>query len=107
MEETTEILRRKNEQWVSAKSSKAFGKKVDLQKIERRQFQTEMEVTGRMSIVENDDWLATRLKAVSSEDMNRELGKIKDDQSKLRTIFDLVNLVNSQSKTLLPTPWLL
>ena len=86
---------------------KRLAKKADLQKIERRQFQTEMEVTGRMSIVENDDWLATRLKAVSSEDMNRELGKIKDDQSKLGTIFDLVNLVNSQSKTLLPTPWLL
>lgn len=55
-------------------------------------------MTGRMSIVENDDWLATRLKAVSSEDMNRELGKIKDDQSKLGTIFDLVNLVNSRAK---------
>ena len=86
---------------------KVLSRKIDLQKIERRQFQTEMEVTGRMSIVENDDWLATRLKAVSSDDMNRELGKIKDDQSKLKAIFDFVDFDQFQSKTLLPTLWLL
>ncbi|PAV59670.1 hypothetical protein WR25_21262 isoform A [Diploscapter pachys] len=87
VEETTEILRRKNEQW----------------KIERRQFQTEMEVTGRMSIVENDDWLATRLKAVSSDDMNRELGKIKDDQKQnavTDTLAALVYDVNATAEVL-------
>lgn len=49
--------------------------------MERRQFQTEMEVNGRISVDPTDDWLAARLKAVSSDDMNRQLTKLKEDQS--------------------------
>lgn len=51
--------------------------------MERRQFQTEMEVNGRISIDPTDDWLAARLKAVSSDDMNQQLVKLKQDQSKI------------------------
>ncbi|VDM80921.1 unnamed protein product, partial [Strongylus vulgaris] len=56
VEQTTEVIRRKQHQM------------------------TEMEVTGRVSISPTDEWLSTRLRAVSTEDMNKELGKIKDDQ---------------------------
>lgn len=41
-----------------------------------------MEVNGSISIEPQDDWLSmTRLKSVSTEDMKRELGKVKGDQS--------------------------
>ncbi|CAJ0567854.1 unnamed protein product, partial [Mesorhabditis spiculigera] len=64
VEQTTELIRRKQQQMRS----------------ERRQFQTEMEVTGRISISPTDDWLNARLKAVSTDDLKRDLNKIKDDQ---------------------------
>lgn len=35
---------------------------IILQRMERRQFQTEMEVTGRMSIADGEEWLNARLK---------------------------------------------
>lgn len=50
--------------------------------MERKQFQTEMEVTGRISIDPNDDWLSARLRAVSTEEMNNTLGKVKKDQGR-------------------------
>ena len=50
--------------------------------IERRAFQTEMEVNGRISIEPSEDWLNIRLKSVSKEDMKNELGKIKDTQKR-------------------------
>lgn len=46
----------------------------------RKMFQTEMEVTGRISVEPTDDSL--RLKSVSTDDMQKELSKLKDDQSK-------------------------
>ena len=49
--------------------------------MERRQFQTEMEVSGRMSIADGDEWLNARLKSVSNDDLANTLGKIKSDQS--------------------------
>lgn len=50
-----------------------------------------MEVNGRISVEPQNDWLTlTRLKSVSTEDMKRELGKVKDDQSKQQKI--IINL---------------
>ena len=46
----------------------------------KKQFQTEMEVTGRISVDPTDDWLAARLRAVSNDEMNNTLGKVKKDQ---------------------------
>ena len=48
--------------------------------IERRTFQTEMEVNGRISVEPSEDWLNLRLKSVSNDDMKKELGKLKDHQ---------------------------
>lgn len=49
--------------------------------MERKSFQTEMEVTGRISVEPTEDLRSTRLKSVSTEDMQKELSKLKDDQS--------------------------
>uniref|UniRef100_A0A1I8APY5 LIM zinc-binding domain-containing protein n=1 Tax=Steinernema glaseri TaxID=37863 RepID=A0A1I8APY5_9BILA len=64
VQRTTEILRRKHEQQI----------------LERRTFTTEMEVNGRISVEPQEDWLSTRIKSISTEDMKKELGKVKDDQ---------------------------
>jgi hypothetical protein len=61
---TTEIIRRKREE----------------QLLEKRTFQSEMEVNGRISIDPSDDWLNIRLKSVSTDDLKNELGKLKSDQ---------------------------
>ncbi|KAL6733045.1 hypothetical protein Aduo_003733 [Ancylostoma duodenale] len=87
VEQTTEIIRRKQQQM----------------RMERRQFQTEMEVTGRVSISPTDEWLSTRLRTVSTEDMNRELGKIKEDQRQnavTDTLAALVYDVNATAEVL-------
>ncbi|CAJ0595292.1 unnamed protein product [Cylicocyclus nassatus] len=87
VEQTTEVIRRKHNQM----------------RMERRQFQTEMEVTGRVSISPTDEWLSTRLRAVSTEDMNKELGKIKDDQRQnavTDTLAALVYDVNATAEVL-------
>ncbi|KAK6725677.1 hypothetical protein RB195_004163 [Necator americanus] len=87
VEQTTEIIRRKQHQM----------------HMERRQFQTEMEVTGRVSISPTDEWLSTRLRTISTEDMNRELGKIKDDQRQnavTDTLAALVYDVNATAEVL-------
>lgn len=44
-----------------------------------------MEVTGRISVEPTED--ISRLKSVSTEDMNKELSKLKDDQSKYFLLF--------------------
>uniref|UniRef100_A0AC34Q0M2 Uncharacterized protein n=1 Tax=Panagrolaimus sp. JU765 TaxID=591449 RepID=A0AC34Q0M2_9BILA len=64
--QTTELIRRRQREM----------------EIERRTFQTEMEVNGRISVEPSDDWLNIRLKSVSKEDMRNELGKIKDNQKR-------------------------
>ncbi|CAB3410750.1 unnamed protein product [Caenorhabditis bovis] len=87
VEQTTEIIRRKQEQM----------------RLERRQFQTEMEVTGRISVDPSDDWLAARLKAVSADDMNNTLHKLKDDQKQnavTDTLAALVYDVNATTEVL-------
>ncbi|CAD6184613.1 unnamed protein product [Caenorhabditis auriculariae] len=87
VEQTTEIIRRKQEQM----------------RIERRQFQTEMEVNGRIDIDPADDWLTARLKAVSSDDMNHQLGKLKEDQRQnavTDTLAALVYDVNATTEVL-------
>ncbi|PIO71882.1 hypothetical protein TELCIR_06204 [Teladorsagia circumcincta] len=87
VEKTTEVIRRRGQQM----------------RMERRQFQTEMEVTGRVSVSPTDEFLSTRLRAVSTEDMNRELGKIKEDQRQnavTDTLAALVYDVNATAEVL-------
>ncbi|VDO22011.1 unnamed protein product, partial [Haemonchus placei] len=87
VEKTTEVIRRRGQQM----------------RLERRQFQTEMEVTGRVSVSPTDEFLSTRLRAVSTEDMNRELGKIKEDQRQnavTDTLAALVYDVNATAEVL-------
>lgn len=66
---TTELIRRRREE----------------QLLEKRTFQSEMEVNGRISIDPNEDWLNLRLKSVSTDDLKNELGKLKDDQRRFLT----------------------
>ncbi|VDK42954.1 unnamed protein product [Anisakis simplex] len=61
---TTELIRRKNNENI----------------LERKSFHTEMEVTGNISVDQSDEWLSTRLMSISTEDMQKELSKVKDDQ---------------------------
>ncbi|XGW21245.1 hypothetical protein V3C99_004306 [Haemonchus contortus] len=87
VEKTTEVIRKRGQQM----------------RLERRQFQTEMEVTGRVSVSPTDEFLSTRLRAVSTEDMNRELGKIKEDQRQnavTDTLAALVYDVNATAEVL-------
>ncbi|KJH44053.1 LIM domain protein [Dictyocaulus viviparus] len=87
VEQTTEVIRKRQHQM----------------RIERRQFQTEMEVTGRVSISPTDEWLSSRLRTVSTEDMTRELGKIKEDQRQnavTDTLAALVYDVNATAEVL-------
>ena len=49
--------------------------------MERRTFHTEMEVTGRMTVIPSEADRSTRLRSVSTEDIQKELSKLKDDQS--------------------------
>lgn len=48
--------------------------------MERRSFQTEMEVTGKMTVIPSENDRSTRLRSVSIEDIQKELNKVKDDQ---------------------------
>uniref|UniRef100_A0A1I8ANP0 LIM zinc-binding domain-containing protein n=1 Tax=Steinernema glaseri TaxID=37863 RepID=A0A1I8ANP0_9BILA len=87
VQRTTEILRRKHEQQI----------------LERRTFTTEMEVNGRISVEPQEDWLSTRIKSISTEDMKKELGKVKDDQRRNAvedTLAALVYDVNATAEVL-------
>lgn len=42
-----------------------------------------MEVSGRISVDPSEDWLNLRLKSVSTDDLKKELGRVKGDQRKL------------------------
>ncbi|VDL73227.1 unnamed protein product [Nippostrongylus brasiliensis] len=87
VEKTTEVIKMRQQQM----------------RIERHQFQTEMEVTGRISVSPTDEWLNTRLRTVSTEDMNRKLGKIKEDQRQhavTDTLAALVYDVNATAEVL-------
>ncbi|VDD95130.1 unnamed protein product [Enterobius vermicularis] len=61
---TAELIRRKHNENV----------------MERRTFHTEMEVTGRMTVIPSEADRSTRLRSVSTEDIQKELSKLKDDQ---------------------------
>lgn len=39
-----------------------------------------MEVNGRISVEPSEDWLNLRLKSVSTDDLKKELGRVKGDQ---------------------------
>lgn len=58
-----------------------------MQIIEKRALQTEMHVTGQIFTDTTENWLRTRLKSVSTEDMQKELTKVRDDQSKQINFF--------------------
>jgi len=84
---TTEVIRRHHEQ----------------QMLDKRTFQSEMEVSGRISVEPQENWLNMRLKSVSTEDMRKELGKIKDDQKQnvvTDTLAALVYDVNATAEVL-------
>ncbi|VDM25434.1 unnamed protein product [Toxocara canis] len=74
---TTELIRRKHNESV----------------LERKSFQTEMEVTGSISVDPSDEWLSTRLTSISTEDMQKELSKVKDDQKQHAVTDTLAALV--------------
>ena len=61
---TTELIRRHQEQ----------------QMLDKRTFQSEMEVSGRIEVEPQESWLSLRLKSVSTEDLKKELGRVKEDQ---------------------------
>lgn len=61
---TTEVIRRHHEQ----------------QMMDKRTFQSEMEVSGRIEVEPQESWLNLRLKSVSTEDLKKELGRVKEDQ---------------------------
>ena len=61
---TTEVIRRHQEQ----------------QMHDKRTFQGEMEVSGRIEVEPQESWLNLRLKSVSTEDLKKELGRVKEEQ---------------------------
>lgn len=72
---------------------------MTIQLIDKRTFQSEMEVNGRISVEPQEDWLTLRLKSVSTEDMKKELGKVKNDQRK-QFIINLNYYINKQKNNL-------
>uniref|UniRef100_A0A0K0EY74 LIM zinc-binding domain-containing protein n=1 Tax=Strongyloides venezuelensis TaxID=75913 RepID=A0A0K0EY74_STRVS len=64
VEKTTELIRRKQQEQLN----------------EQKMFNANMEVNGRISMIADDDWLSTRLKSISRDDMRKELDKIKSNQ---------------------------
>ncbi|VDN08361.1 unnamed protein product [Thelazia callipaeda] len=61
--------------------------------MEQKTFQAEMEVTGRISVEPTEDLQTTRLKSISTEDMYKELTKVKDDQKQNAVTDTLAALV--------------
>jgi hypothetical protein len=80
---TTEIIRRRREQEL----------------LEKRTFQSEMEVNGRISIEPSEDWLNLRLKSVSTDDLKKELGRVKGDQRQNAVVDTLAALVYDVNAT--------
>lgn len=71
--------------------------------MDKRTFQSEMEVSGRISVEPQEDWLTLRLKSVSTEDMRKELGKVKEGQRNAvvqDTLAALVYDVNATAEVL-------
>jgi len=79
---TTELIRQRREQ----------------QLLDKKTFQTE-EVHGRISVEPQEDWLTLRLKSVSTEDMRKELGKVKEDQRQHAVVDTLAALVYDVNAT--------
>ncbi|KAI1701874.1 LIM domain-containing protein [Ditylenchus destructor] len=87
VKKTTELIKRRREE----------------QLMDKRTFQSEMEVSGRISVEPQEDWLTLRLKSVSTEDMRKELGKVKEGQHKnvvQDTLAALVYDVNATAEVL-------
>ncbi|GMT27257.1 hypothetical protein PFISCL1PPCAC_18554 [Pristionchus fissidentatus] len=85
------------------KTTELIKRKKETMRMERRQFQTEMEVTGRMSIADGDEWLNARLKSVSHDDLKNELDHLKRDQQRnavTDTLAALVYDVNATAEVL-------
>ncbi|MFH4983350.1 hypothetical protein AB6A40_010059, partial [Gnathostoma spinigerum] len=78
-------------------------RKKKIEKVTRRTYQTEMDVNGYIDVEPNDEFLTTRLKSISTEDMQKELSKIKDDQKQhavTDTLAALVYDVNATAEVL-------
>jgi len=80
---TTELIRRRREE----------------QLLEKRTFQSDMEVNGRISIDPSEDWLNLRLKSVSTDDLKNELGRLKGDQRQNAAVDTLAALVYNVNAT--------
>lgn len=83
VKKTTELIRRHQEQ----------------QLLDKKTFQGEMEVSGRISVEPQENWLSMRLKSVSTEDLKKELGKVKDDQRQNAVVDTLAALVYDVNAT--------
>ena len=84
---TTEVIRRHQEQ----------------QQMDKRIFQSEMEVSGRIEVEPQESWLNLRLKSVSTEDLKKELGRVKEEQRQhvvTDTLAALVYDVNATAEVL-------
>ncbi|KAF7637917.1 hypothetical protein Mgra_00002620 [Meloidogyne graminicola] len=84
---TTEIIRKHHEQ----------------QMLDKKTFQGEMEVSGRIEVEPQESWLNLRLKSVSTEDLKKELGRVKEDQRQnvvTDTLAALVYDVNATAEVL-------
>lgn len=80
---TTELIRRRREE----------------QLLEKKTFQSEMLVNGRISVDPSDDWLNLRLKSVSTDDLKNELGRLKGDQRQHAVVDTLAALVYDVNAT--------
>jgi hypothetical protein len=57
------------------------------QLLDKRTFQGEMEVSGRIEVEPQENWTQMRLKSVSTEDLKKELTKVKEDQRAIYFLF--------------------
>ncbi|KAH7678396.1 Protein UNC-95 [Aphelenchoides avenae] len=58
-----------------------------------------MEVNGRISVDPSEDWLNLRLKSVSTDDLRKELGRVKGDQRQNAVVDTLAALVYDVNAT--------
>ncbi|CAK5031510.1 unnamed protein product [Meloidogyne enterolobii] len=71
--------------------------------LDKKTFQGEMEVSGRIEVEPQESWLNLRLKSVSTEDLKKELGRVKEDQRQnvvTDTLAALVYDVNATAEVL-------
>ncbi|KAI3420950.1 hypothetical protein GPALN_014577 [Globodera pallida] len=85
------------------KTTELIRRHQDQQLLDKRTFQGEMEVSGRIEVQPQESWLNLRLKSVSTEDLKKELGRVKDEQRQNAyhdTLAALVYDVNATAEVL-------